>query len=422
MSAAMPSSLEGLDLEVGNAHRGEAGPSKETQTQSSLPKDGTLEQQISNLRLNLQAAVDQRNNFQRKASKLGEAYRKEVEEKETYKQKTAELQKQVTSLKEQRDASSQNLREVQAKLDLSVADLRKAQLSTFKQSQAGWFVEEDSKVRDSLLQLYKDVRSWAKKYSITSFIDFPKLTNQAWNDLGAAVRRVASFDSAAALLSFKHPFLILAGLLSDYINDLIFRSPFYIFYSIKNASEGNDNVRALEDLLRRLHHSDVSEANIWRAQLFKIIFHEPEGHELQVGNGFSTKHLNSLLKFVAEKFVYGPASKFLREMGDEEEHQCRTELLSIVQRAAKIHSRLLTQRAAFDWQRLHESLNQIFDVRSPLLAADRLHKLDDDEDESCNGKKVKVVVSPVVSVFGDGNGENLQSSRAILKAVVFLED
>ncbi|KAK8160317.1 hypothetical protein BKA80DRAFT_274795 [Phyllosticta citrichinensis] len=57
------------------------------------------------------------------------------------------------------------------------------------------------------------------------------------------------------------------------------------------------------------------------------------------------------------------------------------------------------------------------------MKADRLHKLDEDEeDTSIDGSKVKIVLSPTVLASGNSQGEDYDSQRVIAKAVVYLEE
>lgn len=136
---------------------------------------------------------------------------------------------------------------------------------------------------------------------------------------------------------------------------------------------------------------------------------------------FSVNDSKRILEWITNDILYGPVSAFLLEVEKKEEERCHSEFKDLISRAMKLFSRLQTQRADYAWRKSSELLRTKFDVHSRKIAADRLHKLEDDEDESCNGKKIKLVVSPAVQKYGDSNGENFQTTRFITKAIVFLE-
>lgn len=118
---------------------------------------------------------------------------------------------------------------------------------------------------------------------------------------------------------------------------------------------------------------------------------------------------------------HGPAHLFVQRMEKKEQEKFISELRDLVIRALRLFSRLQTQRADYFWHSPSELLCTGFDVHCPDLTVDRLVKLEDDEDESHNGKRIKLVVSPMVQKHGDSNGENFETTSIITKAVVFLE-
>ncbi|KAL1626257.1 hypothetical protein SLS54_003094 [Diplodia seriata] len=151
------------------------------------------------------------------------------------------------------------------------------------------------------------------------------------------------------------------------------------------------------------------------------IFPKTESSDFSTWTEFAPDHCKVILDWFMSKIIQGPASAFLRHMERDEDQTCGMQLQDLISRAMKLFSRLQTQRADYIWNEPSDSLCTGFDVHSPKMAADRLVRLDDDEDESCNGKKIKIVVSPAVQRYGNSHGENFQTGHFLVKAVVFLE-
>ncbi|OJD36464.1 kinesin heavy chain [Diplodia corticola] len=346
-------------------------------------------------------SLKQENRLLSKNNHLQEALWRAVSERATAEKTMRAMEEKISALEERNALLNSELDQVQGKLNSSIVDLRKAQLSSFKQTQTGWFVEEDSQVHHALTQLYKDVRYWAKAYAVKSlhlFRDFPGHLDTPTSNF---LSRVATFNSYDDFVGFKHPFLILAALVSEVLSTFVFNDYFWM--------HNGESANVLRDTFYRLCSANATDARTWRALLSRAVFPHPVD---------SLKSRYNHLMHVIRRDI---ASMFIRQMGQDEDHRCSLELQQLIIRAMKLSHRLQTQRADYVWCPPSDLLGTRFDVRSPKLAADRLVKLEDEDDKSHNGKNIQLVVSPAVEKFGDSNGENLDTSRFLTKAVVFLD-
>ncbi|KAL0262746.1 hypothetical protein SLS55_001718 [Diplodia seriata] len=415
----------GWDLDSGHSgecdrnHDEELGMSRDGE--ASKRSTDSLEREIRQLQRHINAAVAERDEEIALTNKFARTLKKERSEKAAVEEEMQKTKKKNLALENQNALLDHELKKVQDKLDFTVVDLRKAQLNSFKQAQTGWFVQEDAEIHHTISQLYKDVRMWAKAYGVKSLEAHRKLFFDANKYLSQSISKVAFFNSWDEFFTFKHPFLILAALVSDILSTYIFEDYFWIFRNPGDPKDHGERADALRDTFSQLRKNNAVDAHTWRALLFRTVFPEPENSKLTIWGEFPMDSYAKLVDHFTGYISHGAASAFLREMGQDEKQKCDLELQYLIHRAIVLFSRLKIQRADYVWNEPFPSLRTDFDVHSPKMAADRLVRLDDEEDESCNGKKIKIVVSPAVQKFGDSNGENFENGRFINKAVVFLE-
>ncbi|KAK8161279.1 hypothetical protein IWX90DRAFT_487855 [Phyllosticta citrichinensis] len=318
------------------------------------------------------------------------------------------------------------LRKIQNDLDTATSDLRNAQISTFKQARSEWLPEEDSKVRDDVSQLYKDIRSWAKTYARSGFSCANVLSSADYRygqKFFRRVRRVATLSGIDEIKDMKHLFLVLAALLSEHLRLMIFRTP---FFWLKDTSQSLSPHEVFDRLFLTTCETRTSEAHLWRAQLMRFLFKNGD-HEIQdepiesdlIPYGFAEFLYTDIVKGFLERY-----EKILMDGLNKEDRYTRNfELFKLVTRSANLYGRLQTQRTSYFWTSADSCLGDRFSVSLPHMKADRLHKLDEDEeDTSIDGSKVKIVLSPTVFASGNSQGEDYDSQRVIAKAVVYLEE
>lgn len=230
------------DLEAGETHTGEVG---EVEVRKLEQENHLLQQQLRKAEQKYAA-------LKKQVAELEKDLRKECSDKNASREEAKTFYSKVLSLKKENASLNRELKECQGRLDSSIVDLRKAQLSSFKQSQTGWFVEEDSRIHESLAQFYKDVRLWAKTYCLKSLETFCDVDDHTRSYLSNAVLGVASFQEWDDFCKFKHPFLILAALVSETLRSWMFGDYFYIFVRPGDPSDNGATRMALLETFNKL--------------------------------------------------------------------------------------------------------------------------------------------------------------------------
>ena len=89
--------------------------------------------------------------------------------------------------------------------------------------------------------------------------------------------------------------------------------------------------------------------------------------------------------------------------------------------AGRLSIRLWSQRPAFRCHTLGNLAKVPFNVASETLQAHNLHKLDDQEDHSMDGRLTKIMVHPAVLTYGTHEADHYDRHEVLAKAVVWLE-
>lgn len=142
------------------------------------------------------------------------------------------------------------------------ADLRGAQNSAFKHARSGGYAEEDNSVQECLDGFYRHVRQWAKSHCIQSFENVPSFPEDTRLRLQNAVSERAQFPNQDALFGFKHPFLILAALLSSHLENFIFRNQFFVFQELGSMQSSDSFCRKLQHTFHQLETSKSHIASL----------------------------------------------------------------------------------------------------------------------------------------------------------------
>lgn len=121
----------------------------------------------------------------------------------------------------------------------------------------------------------------------------------------------------------------------------------------------------------------------------------------------------------AEEIINGSVHIFLREPESETEVIKRNiDLCNLYHQAGELAWSLWAQRTVIvshGQQSLHE-----FSSSSSLMAAHRLHHLDED-DKRLDGRKILLCTQPAVLAFGNEHGEHYDTSKVWAKAIVLIE-
>ena len=127
--------------------------------------------------------------------------------------------------------------------------------------------------------------------------------------------------------------------------------------------------------------------------------------------------LNSTCHELACNFLTGDTSLLLRHSTDELTAATIGSLQGIILKAADIAIKIWTQPYFLTSKGLPGL--PAFEVSSPTMEAHRLHRLDD-EDQSMDGRLIKVVTQPALIIHGNSDGKDYNTSRVLVKAVVCL--
>jgi hypothetical protein len=128
----------------------------------------------------------------------------------------------------------------------------------------------------------------------------------------------------------------------------------------------------------------------------------------------------SACRYLTDVFYDGPARHLLKATDEGVLNQGFQDLEGISQYAGEISHRVWSQQAILEVLGLPKLKNLPFSVHSEHMQAHALHLLEDDDDDSCDGKPVNLVVHPAVLAYGGGSGEDYGTHRVWMKAVVWL--
>jgi hypothetical protein len=179
-------------------------------------------------------------------------------------------------------------------------------------------------------------------------------------------------------------------------------------------------------LLERLDtNSAVSvnekEAHAWRSKIFQLLVkNNTDAKPVDPANRYETAQVTTC-RNLAEDFYTGPAAALIKCIETEDEaNPTLRDLDSIVQYAGGLSSRLWSRRTVLKVKGLPELRAQPFTIRSGIMNAHALHRLFSEDDDSCDGRLVSIVVHPAVIGFGGSIEEDNALPRVWMKAEVWL--
>lgn len=150
-----------------------------------------------------------------------------------------------------------------------------------------------------------------------------------------------------------------------------------------------------------------AQAHVWRSDTLRLLNVKTQ----EVRKRISTKR--------AQAFLQGPVQILSTGLTESEKSKCKEELQEVYISAAELSASLWTQRTYTS----NDGLRQLnaFSIKSPEMVAHPLHRLDD-EDHSMDGKEILLVVYPLVTAYGNDDGESYDQRTAWAKAIVLVED
>ena len=123
----------------------------------------------------------------------------------------------------------------------------------------------------------------------------------------------------------------------------------------------------------------------------------------------------------ARGFEIGPSRLLLRNMEAAMREPYSKSIVALFEDAGKLSIRLWTQRPALRCLFLTQLGKLGFRIDSAAMQAHGVHKLDDPDDHSLDGKELRMVVHPAVLGMGNHDAEHYEIERVWVKAVVWLD-
>ena len=163
------------------------------------------------------------------------------------------------------------------------------------------------------------------------------------------------------------------------------------------------------------------EAHAWRSKIFQLLVKDNTDAKLADPANHYGRAQAATCRSLAEYFYTGPAAALIKRVETEDEaSRALQDLDSIVQYAGGLSSRLWSRRTALEVKCLQELRAKPFTIRSGIMKAHALHRLFSDDDDSCDGQQVSLVVHPAVIGFGGSIEEYNAPPRVWMKAEVWL--
>ncbi|KAI9890245.1 MAG: hypothetical protein M1814_004280 [Vezdaea aestivalis] len=325
------------------------------------------------------------------------------------------------------------------------SDFRIAQAGAFRSMQkAQWAAEDDSWVSGHFAKLESYLKSWSRDYAIDKLSTMHLLDQADRGFIESLIRTVCQYGTERFLppmpakLDKKAASYILLALLTDFVFRNIIGDPFFFLEDHEKAAEGDQadpstifgikqrlsarqNLNGIYNTISKVNAKDASD---WRFQTLRLL-DPPVTTEPSRDNALKLR-IKALRKETSQRFALlfrsSAAGTLLRRMEKDDTEKCFKELGQLFSYAGELSFRLWTQRTEMKVLGLTELKDRRFAIRSDLLEAHALHKLDDDEDESLDGCPIMAVISPAVVAFGNSDGSDGGRGKILIKATVWLDE
>ncbi|KAK8249261.1 hypothetical protein IWZ00DRAFT_488673 [Phyllosticta capitalensis] len=315
------------------------------------------------------------------------------------------------------------LHETEESLHAATADIRTAQTAVFQQKKLRSPDDDSQDVRSALTRFHTKVRAWAKEYGVTFLNGCQEVLRERQQEFIEELQDVADFPDWESLESLRHPFLVLAAVLAKHLHVWIFSNPFFIFSGPEASVTSSLYAESLHDTFHKFWSVNPAGAHNFRTQLLRAAF---PNSTLRKDTPSSPLILESattaLYSEILSDFLNSTAASVLLKPGNREAEDCQAELFNIVCEAARIAIHLATQRKFYVWDSPEHVLGQRFGAGSEYYKADKLNRVEDEEDNKCDGMPIRLLLSHAVRAFGDNDGQDYSESLLVAKAVVWVDD
>lgn len=355
-----------------------------------------------------------------------------------------QLQSEMRQLRQENNDLRVNLRRSQEEKD-GQKEIFKAEVETieekFAKAERDWTAKiknsiypslPDNIVRDKFQELWNNCREWVKNWYQGQITE---LSVQFFENVALGCvsdQRSSGKDLLLTKLKSRSPLTVMRALgfawLSRTMIHFFLKSPFFAFGQNQGALERFYD-RSKQGKHDSLIHStltsfagDPKKACAWRAETLRL-FREDQGvRPLQLkGDSLTSKGLKRLCTGMVDKLTSGNVAVVLREVTDEELERRQTELNDICRGFCLLALELWSQKSQLALVDDATLFGTGFSMNSILHQPHRSMGMDED-DTKFDGDLPHAVLVPALRIFGDANGDNLETEKIISRSFVFIFD
>ncbi|OQO07647.1 hypothetical protein B0A48_07344 [Cryoendolithus antarcticus] len=293
----------------------------------------------------------------------------------------------------------------QRKIESQNEEIGALQASSFSaMDSARWMPMDVGQTRAELEDLHASIWKLSRTYAADTWLaseresDDPSLRL----DLRSALNHVVRFGSKGVealdeLTNVKRASqLCLAALISDHVAMTILESPFFFVADRK----------AFHDVWKRALKYDPKKAALWRSDTLRLVNPlDLESESAKIETAAIKQSIDVTCKNFATQYAKKIPEPLLRRLESSIHEEFVQELVIVYQKAGTLSMRLWVQRPSLRCDYLADLADIKFDIRSKILQAHSLHRIDDSEDHTHDGKLIKVVVQPAFRAAGTHEAE-----------------
>ncbi|KAH7411294.1 hypothetical protein BKA64DRAFT_638933 [Cadophora sp. MPI-SDFR-AT-0126] len=333
--------------------------------------------------------------------------------------------RQNNALKRELHKKEQVINDLQDQVNKSMLIIRKQQEASFQQMASGrWKPSEDGKVINDLDRIKRDMKAWAKNTAVKYMAVVEALETPDMDLLMECLANVVVLDNGKlpeGLTKQKSSSIILNALLAHDIYTSFFCNPFFFIegepeHNSVNNSASND----LDTIYEMSQESNEEEAHIWRSQTLRLLLPDirsgcSDGEKAL--HTWTKSKISAIASHRVSQFLASPARHLLVIPTDAKTNHI-SKLSSIYQEAALTSYNLWTRRTAMRCTTLRDMGSPAFVVDDPRMAPHSLIHLDENEEE-LQGRKIEVLVHPLLEVLGTDEAKEYDEARVWIPAEVW---
>ncbi|CVL05380.1 uncharacterized protein FMAN_10771 [Fusarium mangiferae] len=328
--------------------------------------------------------------------------------------------------------------------------IRRAQVAAqAMMEQCKTFASTDSEVEAWFKTNSDSWYDWAKSFAHKDPSNLTKLPGDAWNDPSVFVALQDGRLPVGLAADQKLPYLLLQGMMTNFICSHAFGSPWWIFEALNQYDPDLSETRRLLDkhvndaeAAQKILASIRTEVPTMRQnidRLFQQLQNIPKDsrHKFRVSlvrffsahgmaadaesslRGGEQALLDARTRFaghLTSRFLAGPAHYLLRNLSEEEWQDCSSGLEEQINQALQQSLGLWTHRSymrCYDLPILQQLGQDVFEAGSELMQPHQAHQLGQLKRAQHHGTPVVMVVQPAIVVCGTEEGQDYGRIRRV---------